>query len=52
MDQRKNLASDQGPLYHDAMQYRRLTGRLLYLIVTHPDISYAVHLLSQFMHQS
>ena len=32
-----------------ATQYRQLTGRLIYLTITHPELSYAVHILSQFM---
>lgn len=31
-------------------QYQRLVGRLIYLSHTHPDIAFAVSMVSQFMH--
>uniref|UniRef100_A0A2N9FMT7 Reverse transcriptase Ty1/copia-type domain-containing protein n=1 Tax=Fagus sylvatica TaxID=28930 RepID=A0A2N9FMT7_FAGSY len=39
---------DREPLL-DATLYRQLVESLVYLTVTRPDISYAVHIISQFM---
>ena len=38
-----------GESLSDANLYRQLVGSLIYLTVTRPDISYAVHVVSQFM---
>ena len=42
------LLSDQGEIVDDPDKYRRLVGRLNYLTVTIPDITFAVSVLSQF----
>ena len=49
MEQNYKLSHDAGDPLADPCQYRRLIGRLLYLAITHPDIMYSVHILSQFM---
>ncbi|XP_019420689.1 PREDICTED: uncharacterized protein LOC109330873 [Lupinus angustifolius] len=43
------LQHNKGTPLQDAASYRRLVGRLLYLTISRPDISYAVQQLSLFM---
>lgn len=50
MEQILELADDQGELMKDPNIYRKLFGRLIYLTITRPDVTYSVNHLSQFMH--
>ena len=43
--------SDKGDLLKDPSHYRMLDGRLIYLTVSRPDLTYSVHVLSRFMYQ-
>ena len=38
-------------LFEDKEQYQRLIGKMLYLTMTRPHITYSVHTFSQFLHQ-
>ncbi|KAG7547669.1 C-5 cytosine methyltransferase [Arabidopsis suecica] len=49
IDQNHRLPLASGALLADPHTYRRLVGRLVYLLATRPDLTYAVHVLSQFM---
>lgn len=49
MEQNCNLRVKEDDPDTDASRYRRLLGRLLYLTITRPDITYAVNILCQFM---
>jgi hypothetical protein len=49
MDSNARFSASDGELLDDPKSYRRLIGRLLYLTITRPDLTYAVHSLSQFM---
>lgn len=49
MDPNLRLSKDEGKLLHDPAKYRRLVGKLLYLTITRPDLSYSVNLLNQYM---
>ncbi|XP_024026531.1 uncharacterized protein LOC112093074 [Morus notabilis] len=51
MDPNVKLSQDEGELLDDPSQYRRIIGKLLYLTITRPDLSYSVNKLSQFLAQ-
>ncbi|XP_019164352.1 PREDICTED: uncharacterized protein LOC109160521 [Ipomoea nil] len=44
------VVSPSSQSYENPTQYRRIVGALQYLTITHPDLSYAVNQLCQFMH--
>ncbi|XP_019195737.1 PREDICTED: uncharacterized protein LOC109189582 [Ipomoea nil] len=49
MDPNIKLVPEQGKPFSNPGRYRRLVGKLLYLTVTRPDISFAVSVVSQFL---
>lgn len=51
MDPNLQLQQSGSFILQDVKGYRRLIGRLLYLCFTRPDITFAVHKLSQFLSQ-
>ena len=51
MEANVDLWRDNSHLLDDPEQYRRLIGKLIYLTVTRPDITFAFGVLSRFMHQ-
>ncbi|KAK8954800.1 hypothetical protein KSP39_PZI002048 [Platanthera zijinensis] len=50
MDPNHRLHAESGDPLPDQGRYQRLVGRLIYLTNTRPDISFAVSVVSQFMH--
>lgn len=44
-----HLSKDSGTLLDNETPYRELIGRLLYLSITRPDITFVVNKLSQFL---
>ncbi|XP_040994149.1 secreted RxLR effector protein 161-like [Juglans microcarpa x Juglans regia] len=49
MDPIRKFLKEEGELFGDPSRYQRLVGKLNYLTITRPDISYAVSVLSQFL---
>ena len=52
MDPNLKLMTYQSEVYPDPERYRRLVGKLIYLTITRPDISFTVEVVSQFMQNS
>ncbi|RDX60103.1 Copia protein, partial [Mucuna pruriens] len=48
MDPNMKLMVKHGEPYSDPERYRKLVGKLIYLTITKPDISFAVGVVSQF----
>ena len=51
MEHNQKLTSHEGSVFEDPTKYRKLVQSLIYLTTTHPDITFAVGILSRFMHQ-
>ena len=51
MEKSLKLTSTDGDLLKDPTYYRRLVGKLIYLTITRPEISFSVNTLSQFMQE-
>lgn len=51
MEQHHRLSTSTSATLTDPAQYRRLVGRLIYLTITRPELSYSLHVLAQFMHE-
>ncbi|KAL9233094.1 hypothetical protein vseg_008132 [Gypsophila vaccaria] len=49
MEEKHNLALASDTPLTDGSKYRRLVGKLIYLTLTRPELSYSVHILTQFM---
>ncbi|XP_028123663.1 uncharacterized protein LOC114320794 [Camellia sinensis] len=49
IDPQTRLTPLDGTLLSNATLYRQLVGNLIYFTVTRPDLSYAVHIVSQYM---
>ena len=49
MDLNVKLVPSQGEPLQDPRRYRRLIGKLNYLAITRPDISFPVNVVSQFL---
>jgi len=51
LEQHHQLALADSPFWIIQKKYRKLVGCLIYLCFTCPDLSYCIHVLSQFMQE-
>ena len=51
IEQNHNLSLSKRQFLDNPDMYRWLVGRLIYLCFTRPELSYSVHVLSQFIQQ-
>ena len=49
MDSNTNFTKNDGKDFTDLERYRRLVGKLIYLTITLPDITFSTGVVSQFM---
>lgn len=49
MDLNQKLKTEKGESFFDLKRYKRLFGKLFYLIIITPDMSFEVGVTSQFM---
>ena len=49
MNSHVSLTPDKGEVLGDPQPYQKLLGKLIYLTITRPDLSFPVHHLAQFM---
>lgn len=49
MEQNHKLYLAKGPPFLELSRYRRLVGRLIYLTITRPELTYPDHVLRKFM---
>jgi len=52
MDTNQKLMDHQGEIFLNLEKYKRLVGKLIYLNITRPNISYIVAFVSHFMQNS
>ena len=50
MEKNLKLTFEEGNLFEDPKKYRQLVGSFIYLSITCPDITFAIGILSTFMH--